>query len=180
MLRNNKNIYSAAAIGTLIGAGVATLFTTKLGSCLLEKLNENIGEAQEKGSKYAHQLFKKESPSFFGDKAAHILEESREYVNLNLITGAVGGALLGAIAAAYLAENDEKEKFFATNIKEAASNTVQNLKSFDWLETAHHIADALTAKTCDAVDKIAKENKKSSGIDDFIEVATLAYRLFQK
>jgi gas vesicle protein len=182
MLKDNKNIYSAAAIGTLIGAGVAALFTTKAGCKILHKLQDGLDESLEMGSEYTHRLFDKNPRSFSGlsGKASEIFEESKEYVNMNTISGAGLGALLGAVAAIYLANQHGNERFTAKNIKEVASNSMENLKSFDWLETAHHIADILKGETCEKAGKVAKEFKQSSSVDDLIEVASLAYRLFKK
>jgi gas vesicle protein len=119
-----SNLLICGAVGSLIGAAAALLLAPKSGM----KLRRDISNVYEDLFDKTHEIaddIKERTSDFI----------SRPEKNTYLLTGAAGGAVLGAAIAYLLTQENDKSSYFEA-WKDKIKDSAQAVENMDWVETA--------------------------------------------
>lgn len=170
---DNSHLIKGLAAGGLIGAGLVFLFATKKGARLREDFRNACHDLSDKASELTEQAADlKEELSERGEelyeKALNSWSHKSKKGEINsstILTGAIAGSVLGAVAV-YLLSKDSEASQFAKKTSAAAKT---------WIDKARDIIENVD-EARERGEKIASD--ESNVINDVIQLASVGLKLY--
>jgi len=179
VIRNDRitNLFLVIAAGGVLGITAAVVLANRKPKNWRTELYDTCEDLSERGQEMAHDAVEKGSEyvNNIREKAGSWMDE-HPTPKSHLLTGLLGGALLGA-ATIYLLTKESEPEGIATKFKTAGRNAADSLRSVDWMETAKEVFQLIS-------DKVAPERENldanlQSKVDDVLKWANIGFSVWQ-